>query len=384
MFERMLVGKMENRITVGIVCFVGTMVLLGWVAINEGGRMSALEETYHARSIEQGAALFATNCTRCHGADGRGLAGYAPGLNNPSLFSHDFFPEITSQINALNAEKEALTLESDSVTVPATDERKTEIAARLAEIETEILNLSSDRDPQLQAAIEAGYDPQKPDRLENLGWIGTRDAFILTTLIHGRPVSINYWPNGAMPAWSQTAGGPLRLDQLEDLVAYVENWDKGDQWTLDDLFAVKAFAIEPVPPGIGPQVETVGTSIDTALTALETVEGDPERGDALYHNQTASQAGVKLACSGCHIPTSNSTGPMSEGTFTRIQEVRLNDPLLEGYTPEQYIVTSILQPGAYIVPGFQNLMPANFGERLTLQDLADLVAYLETTTQPTS
>jgi mono/diheme cytochrome c family protein len=384
MFERMLVGKIENRITVGIVCFVGIMVLLGWAAINEGGRMASLEETYHARSIEQGAALFASNCVTCHGPDGRGLAGYAPGLNSPMLFGHDFFPEITEQINGLEAEKAALSAELDSVTVPVTDERKAEINARVTEIDTEVLNLSSERDPQLEAAIEAGYKPQKPDRLKNLGWAGTRDAFILTTLIHGRPVSINYWQNGAMPAWSQTAGGPLRMDQLEDLVAYVENWDKGDQWTLDDLFAVKQFPIEPVVGNGEPAVETIGTNVDNALTAIAALTGDAARGEALYHNAAASEAGQKLACSGCHIQTSNGTGPMADGTFTRIETVRLQDPALAGYTPEQYIVTSILQPGAYLVPGFQNLMLANFGERITAQDLADLVAYIETLNQPTS
>jgi mono/diheme cytochrome c family protein len=235
----------------------------------------------------------------------------------------------------------------------------------------------------LDAAIQLGYNPQKPDRLKNLGWVGTRDAFILTTLIHGRPVSINYWQNGAMPAWSQTAGGPLRMDQLEDLVAYIENWDKGDQWTLDDLFAVRQFAIEPVLPGQGgPEVETVGTSVDAALTAIGTVTGDPERGNALYHNQTASQAGVKLACSGCHTQTANGTGPMTDGTFWRVENIRLQDPALAGYTPEQYLVTSILQPSAYIVPGFSDLMLKDFGTKLTTQDLADLVAYLETMTQP--
>jgi len=387
MFERMLIGKMENRVTVGIVCFVGTMVLLGWASINEGGRMLALEETYHARSIEQGAALFATNCTRCHGPDGRGLAGYAPALNNPSFFGHDFFPDITTQINNLDSDKAALTAELESVTAPPTDERRAEINARLSEIDTEIGSLSAERDPQLQAAVDLGYNPQKPDRLQNLGWAGTSDAFVLTTLIHGRPVSINYWENGAMPAWSQTAGGPLRTDQLEDLTAYVLNWDKSDQWTLDDLFAVKQFAKEPLDPdkfGGGELPDPIGADVASILTELETVTGDVARGDALFHNQTVSQVRERLACSGCHIQTSNGTGPMADGMWTRINEVRLQDSALAGYTPEQYIVTSILQPGAYLVPGFQNLMLANFGQRITLQDLADLLAYIETLNQPAS
>ncbi len=102
MFERMLVGKIENRITVGLISLVLTMVFLGWAAINEGGRMQAFQQMEGARAIEQGAILFAANCTSCHGLDGRGLAGKAPGLNNPMLFGHDFFPDVTKQISDLN------------------------------------------------------------------------------------------------------------------------------------------------------------------------------------------------------------------------------------------------------------------------------------------
>jgi len=396
MFERILVGKIENRITVGIVAFVGTMVLLGWAAINEGGRMLALEETYQARSIEQGAALFSVNCTRCHGPDGRGLAGYAPGLNNPQLFGYDFYPEVTAQVNALEAERVALETEAGSNEVPVTPERQAEITARLAEIDSEIAALNAPRETDLAAAIELGYNPSRPDRLQNLGWVGTRDSFILTTLIHGRPTSINYWQNGAMPAWSQTAAGPLRMDQLEDLVNYIQNWDKGDQWTVDDLFAVKQFAIEPVngaplqalidqlQASGGELPVPVGSDVAAVLTELEGVTGDSARGDALYHNQASSQLGQKLACTGCHIQTANGTGPMADGTWTRINEIRLQDPALAGYTPEQYVVESILRPGAYVAPGFQNLMLANFGERITLQDLADLLAYIQTLDQPAS
>lgn len=392
MFERMLVGKIENRITVGIVCFVGIMVLLGWAAINEGGRMASLDETYHARSIEAGALLFTTNCTRCHGTDGRGLAGYAPGLNSPMFFGHDFYPEVTSQITELKAEAAGLNTEFGA---PATTaDRKTEITTRLAEIDDQIKTLDAPREGDLKVAVTLGYNPQEPDRLKELGWVGTRDAFILTTLIHGRPVSGSYWSNGPMPTWSQTGGGPLRTDQLEDLVAYVENWDKGDNWTMDDLFAVKAFPVVPADPAPllaeidllkksgGNIPDPVGVDPQAALAAISTLTGDPAHGADLYHGAENTLLGKTLICSGCHTQTSNGTGPMTDGTFTRIQNIRLQDPLLAGFTPEQYIVTSILQPSSYLVPGFQDVMLKDFGTKLAPQDLADLVAYLETMNQP--
>jgi mono/diheme cytochrome c family protein len=301
------------------------------------------------------------------------------------LFGHDFFPEITTQINDLEAEQAALNAENVSVSAPPTEARKAEITARLAEIDTQIQSLTDERIAQIQAAVDSGYDPQQPDRLKNLGWVGTRDAFLLTTLIHGRPTSITYWQNGAMPAWSQTAGGPLRMDQLEDLVAYIENWDKGDQWTLDDLFAVKQFPIVPVDGSLVGDLDLpdpVGVDVAAIMTQLETVTGDAARGDRLYHNQDSSQLRQKLACSGCHLQTANGTGPMTDGTWWRAENVRIQEPELSGLTAEQYLVSSILQPGAYVVPGFQNLMLANFGERISLQDLADLLAYLETMNQP--
>src|SRR5689334_6056668 len=155
MFERMLVGKMENRITVGLISFMLTIVFLGWAAINEGGRMQAFQQMEDARAIEQGATLFAANCTTCHGLDGRGLAGKAPGLNNPMLFGHDFFPDVTKQISNLNGEKKTLNDEKNAA--GTTDARKTEIDARIAEIDKTIADLDAKRTADVKAAADKGY-----------------------------------------------------------------------------------------------------------------------------------------------------------------------------------------------------------------------------------
>src|SRR5689334_3818315 len=159
MFERMLVGKMENRITVGLISFMLTIVFLGWAAINEGGRMAAFQTMEDARAIEQGATLFAANCTTCHGLDGRGLAGKAPGLNNPMLFGHDFFPDVTKQISDLNDEKKTLTDENNAQ--GTTDTRKAEIKTRMDEIDKTIADLNTKRTADVQAAVGKGYDPTK-------------------------------------------------------------------------------------------------------------------------------------------------------------------------------------------------------------------------------
>lgn len=45
-------------------------------------------------------------------------------------------------------------------------------------------------------------------------------------------------------------------------------------------------------------------------------------------------------------------------------------------TAQQYIELSILQPDALLVPGFDNLMPSNFGKSLNGQELDAIVAYV--------
>ncbi len=392
MFERMLVGKIENRITVGLISFVLIMVFLGWAAINEGGRMAAFAEMQEARAIEQGAMLFAANCTSCHGLDGRGLVGKAPGLNNPMLFGHDFFPEVTSQISDLNGEKSLLS--DELAAAGTTDARKTEINTRITEIDEAIANLNAERLKDVDAAVQKGYNPNDGSysRLTELGWSGTLDSFLLTTLIHGRPVSNNYWPD-PMPAWSQTAGGPLRTDQLEDIVHYIENWDKGDNWTLDDLYAVQQFPILPADPApLEAQIEElkasggvaaveVGTDVQAITAELASLTGDAAKGDALYHGQQTSGFGNTLACLGCHQANANGVGPMTSGTFTRASNERIAEPLFAGFTPEQYLIDSIVNPSHYVVPGFVDGMQKDFGQILTPQNLADILAYLETQNQ---
>ena len=53
--QRLLVNRIEHRIIVGTVAFLATLVLVGWIAINEGGRMAAFDKEFTARSIERGA-----------------------------------------------------------------------------------------------------------------------------------------------------------------------------------------------------------------------------------------------------------------------------------------------------------------------------------------
>jgi mono/diheme cytochrome c family protein len=365
MLQRLLIERIEHRILVGTLSFLGIMVLVGWIAINEGGRMAAFDQQFLARSIERGAHLFNANCSSCHGTDGRGVLGRAPALNSPQLFGHDYLAEYNSQIAILNNERNA------EATTP---DRIAEIDAQIAELETQRTAAMS----QMQAAIDRGYDPESPNRLNNVGWGSTLYDFVYTTLVHGRPTSSSYWPQ-PMVAWSQTAGGQLRPDQLQDLTNYILNWDRGDDWTVEDLVAVNQFPIEPVDPlnviaAGGDPVIGSGTEIAAIMEGLAGVTGDPQNGQTLYN-------GAQYACAGCHM--NEVVAPLTEGTWTRTVEIRLQEERFAGYTPEQYLAESIIHPNDYIVPPYASgQMPNNFGDRMTYQQLADLIAYLATMDQP--
>jgi hypothetical protein len=70
--------------------------------------------------------------------------------------------------------------------------------------------------------------------------------------------------------------------------------------------------------------------------------------------------------------------PLTQNTWPLlVSGERLSDPALAGYSPEQYLVESIVVPQAYTVPGYAQAMPQNFGERLDIQMLADIIAYIQ-------
>lgn len=403
MLQRMLIEKIENRILVGIIMFVGIMVLVGWVAINENARMQSFQRQYLARSIERGAVLFAANCSTCHGADGRGLVGRGPGLNSPHFFGHDFTASQRSQIaalqNQINAlEQERLDLAAELANV--TTARREEITARLAEIgelvgsegiPAQIAALNAEIDDimaQLLPATLNAYPSaeqleERPDwvtRLGQAGYSDTLESYIITTLVHGRSQTRFMWGENAMVAWAQEAGGPLRRDQIQDLTNFILNWDKGDDWTIEDALLVNQYALVPSVGGAGGErAAAAGTDVDAILAAWEEegIVGDPERGKAIYDNRAPSERGELLGCAGCH--TGASQGPATELTWSAFFNERINVPSLADYTFERYIVESIVRANDYIVPGWNaGVMPQNFGNRMSIQDLADVTAYLAT------
>jgi mono/diheme cytochrome c family protein len=192
-------------------------------------------------------------------------------------------------------------------------------------------------------------------RLKEIGWAGTVRDYVKATVAGGRPrASVQYstYPN-RMPTWSQEFGGPLRPDQVENVVDYVMNWEAEAM-------------LQPLATAT-PNPNAAGTDLNVELP-----EGDAAQGELLFKGQVNGQ----FPCSSCHSLDAGVqiVGPSLAGIATTAAT------RVEGYTAEQYIHESIVSPSAHIVEGFTSpsLMPATFGQLMTKQDLADVLAFLMT------
>ena len=83
---------------------------------------------------------------------------------------------------------------------------------------------------------------------------------------------------------------------------------------------------------------------------------------------------VSQYCATCHALEPNKTivGPSFAGVATRA-ETRMPDT-----SAREYIELSILDPSAFIVPGYPNGMPNDFGKKLSGDDFNAIVAFLLT------
>ncbi|MDQ5820719.1 MAG: cytochrome c [Actinomycetota bacterium] len=121
------------------------------------------------------------------------------------------------------------------------------------------------------------------------------------------------------------------------------------------------------PPGrkkkvVSPLPETVMGTLPEDQSASLT--GDPTKGKALF---------VSTGCGGCHVykpaGTSGKVGPDLDDLAAHAEEAD------QGPLPA-YVSTSIKNPDAYLVPGFQEGVMPSYGGQLSDQEIADLVAFL--------
>lgn len=179
------------------------------------------------------------------------------------------------------------------------------------------------------------------DRLSEVGWSGTLEDYIVATVASGRLQSTRpeqFVGGGipAMPAWSESYGGPLREDQIRDIAKFVMNWES-----------------------------TALGQVDLVEIPTPEVDDPVARGQAVYN-----QSG----CGGCHAIENLSAGVVGP-SLSEIGDTA--ETRVEGMTAEEYIRESILNPNAYVVDGYDaGVMPQNFSDVLSDGQLDDLVAFL--------
>ena len=112
---------------------------------------------------------------------------------------------------------------------------------------------------------------------------------------------------------------------------------------------------------VAPTAETViGSLPEEQGNTVNVAEGDAQAGKEIF-TKTAQPA-----CSTCHtFAAAGSTAMVGPNL----------DQGLQGKTPE-FVLESIVNPSAEITPGFQDIMPKDYGTKLDQKQLTDLVAFL--------
>jgi mono/diheme cytochrome c family protein len=199
--------------------------------------------------------------------------------------------------------------------------------------------------------------------LRNLNYPNSLRNFVKLTIAAGRPDYSTYWADkgeiysAPMQTWSAFFGGPLRDDQVENLTAYIMTWQATAGQAVVATF------------------EKIGNDLAKELPA-----GDAARGKKLWDKEENLASGKPAPCSACHaiVPGQTIVGPSLAGLGTR------GASTVPGQDAATYIRYAIQAPSDFIVTGGnfaagdQSLMPANLGNDMSPQDLADLIAYLLT------
>jgi mono/diheme cytochrome c family protein len=312
------------EITVGLLAVVASIFIIALVGLGEPARMPKAETGFQQRRAETGALLFDQYCGNCHGQNAGG--GMCPPLNETSgLYGGDIGEGVAW-------------------------------------------------------------------RLEELGWDRNgASEYIVSTIASGRTISTRpgQYPGNrvegagpvmAMPAWSQRAGGPLRDDQIADIATYLTNFRKAIP---DDPAAALKVVGTPPPTAVpaagatGAVTSTTGVTATLALApSVDLTAGDATKGEALFKSAT---------CVACHaLPgvSEAKVGPNMAGLFARAgTEITGSAYQGQAKTAEEYIYESIRNPNAFVVEAFavngKSPMVLFGPERLSDQDIADLIAYLK-------
>lgn len=156
----------------------------------------------------------------------------------------------------------------------------------------------------------------------------------------------------------------LTVAETDHLLAFLK-------WVDDDAGSFPPRPIASLhPEGInvsGGLPESLAGAV-SASSAAAAIPTDPvEAGHYWFSRPPAN-------CATCHSlePDVVIVGPSLDGVATRAAS------RVPGMSVEEYLRTSILDPGAFVVPGFPDAMARNLGEVLDDRQINDILAFLET------
>ncbi|HMN27970.1 MAG TPA: cytochrome c [Caldilineaceae bacterium] len=223
------------------------------------------------------------------------------------------------------------------------------------------------------------------ERLTDVGYAGTLHDYIAGTVASGRPSKAQRQWAQMMPTWSSRFGGPLRDDQVEQVVQFVLNWEEDalqQSWDppSDNTDPWQPFQDAPSKATAGSITYTVGTLGVAAVTAeqvagaIVTPTTSSEAGAGSTANLTPPQLFVNMGCAGCHKLGTVGVG-VTGPDLNQLPEVA--GTRVPGEDAATYVHNSIVTPNAHVVEGFQpNLMPQNFSERMNEDQIQQLVKWL--------
>jgi nitric oxide reductase subunit C len=160
-------------------------------------------------------------------------------------------------------------------------------------------------------------------------------------------------PNAFHPNQRVMPSFGLTVSETDNLLAFLDWVDEQDTgWP-------------PRPIQVSSGVSEVASAAVPITSALP---DDPvERGRYWFSRPPAN-------CATCHAlePDVVIVGPSLAGVASRA------GTRVPGQSAEQYIRNSLINPGDFVVPGFQNVMAQNLGTQLTAEQINDIIAFLMT------
>ena len=370
----------ERYVIVGLVLTLLIVAGFSFYWFGESARLTHAAEDFAKERVHRGRAIYTEQCVSCHGADGEGGAGTA--LNDKSLLKNTMDAIIYSVIRS-GVPSTQMPAWSIDFGGPLTDEDIKDVTAFIRAWEPtapEIEPISFEPDSSRGALLfettcavchgENGLGSDDGPAINDALRLASLDNdWYSSTIANGRPAK-------GMPTW----GTVLAPNQIEDLIALVDDWREGIKvdaaFSVTDLIGSAIFSLEEEDP------ESAALHVTRALTVADGT------GAEVLRNVAAQ------------LLADDNTGALA--TLTALQEQwPLGDPVAGGEIYSTYClpchgaqgeggIGPAMQPNVFIqetinadlvefmLDGRAGTAMAGFDGRLSEEELANLVAFLRT------